>query len=62
MREGGKGKEKKKGIRDEDTQLLILKPYEYCVGLCPLSEVYLIYTTFRELVLLPSSGYLLSLN
>lgn len=26
------------------------------VGHCPLSEVYFIYPTFRELVLLPFSG------
>jgi hypothetical protein len=32
--------------------------WENYVGHCPLSEVYLIYTTFRELALLPSSGWL----
>jgi len=31
------------------------------VGNCPLSEVCLMYTTFRELVLLPNSGHWLSL-
>jgi hypothetical protein len=32
--------------------------YQYYVGHCPLSEVYLIpaYTTFRELALLPATG------
>jgi hypothetical protein len=30
--------------------------YEYYVGYCLLSTVYLIYMTFRELAVLPSSG------
>jgi len=28
----------------------------YYIGHCPLSEVYLIYTTFQGLAVLPSSG------
>jgi hypothetical protein len=32
-----------------------LHPYYY-VGHCPPEDVYLIYTTFRNLFLLPSSG------
>jgi len=30
--------------------------YEYYTGHCPLSEVYLIYMTFQELALPPSSA------
>jgi hypothetical protein len=30
--------------------------YEYYAGHRPLSKVYLIYTTFRDLALLPSQG------
>jgi len=32
----------------------------YYVGHCPFSEVYLIYMTFLELIVLPSSGDWLS--
>jgi hypothetical protein len=37
------------------------KLQKHYVGHCPLSEVQLIYTTFREFPLLPSSGDWLSL-
>jgi hypothetical protein len=36
---------------------VVISLYEYHVGHCPLFEAYLMYTTFRELVLLSSSGY-----
>lgn len=36
---------------------IIQNVYQYCVGHCPSSDVYLICTTFRELALLQFSGH-----
>jgi hypothetical protein len=40
-------------LRNTFEDFTLQKPY---VGRCPLFEVYFIYTTFRELAVLPSLG------
>jgi len=40
----------------------LIHNYQQYVAPCPLSHLYFMYSSFRELVLLPSSGYYLSIH